>query len=1125
MKITKKYIYTCTVNREHEIDTKLRICKNCNGQLSITCLSCNNTFIGSTTFHSCNKKRKISDLDTINKSTLQKSIEEKKRRINALETKISDQNKSIFDLERTVKKLYTTIDEKNNEIETNSKIIELLKNKCYEQEKIIHNLKQKINEYEVFLKFYNLNYDLNLEMNENETYYDVLYSKVCDICSFSFKPFESIYSKVHDKNVQIQKLKSIITYLMNENKKLNDQLSNQICSICKYAVGNFPEIQLNKKLIEINDDKLVVKVRLRNNVNSKVSPYFERFCAKLLHIGVPPSLLKNVLQTSFNELGIFPNAPLPSKDYYISLVFKYALLSDIQFYLKTKQKDYFLCTDECTKKFPYQVIALGTGDQYHVQNICKMNSKTTEEKINWIIKTEQFLSELLSHLNLKSFDENFYFMDNVIAHISDRGSNEVSLNNEIEKLQKNRNLDLISKAAYCSWHLLNTAVKSCITELYGGLENDPGLKLASSMIYEYYNNPRSMAFFYSATKIKSFNFKTVKECRIAVNIMDCPKLVTLLDVFKDFVEQEIKFCKITKRTAGENLLQLSIYLNSKEHLFSLCLHSIEAMKLVKPFLHSMKKTKKWITFYKGLNSATEKIDELSLNIDKIIQQKNDEIFGNNEYNTDLPPFPQQINFDDLKFQLSKMLKIWSQCLKKVSCEFKPGGKFGSLPEEIENRLLIVDNTNNISESVNSSWKYILRGKRSATHNYKVSLAKLLRNEFPSNQFLDSLSNEQIVLINKYVKKLRYEEKNKLNNSNKELLKAKEIVETYEKQTKQSDNSKESEQDDQLNTKLISSLKVSELDCLLKKHGLPRTGTKFLKQFRLESFLMYKTFDESKKKLLRESIENLLQNKTDITEIALKSVDSGDPIELDYDGPNLFMMDFESARRSQYYENTNEKRPGGREFYQFAEIELFSGYQFSSYCKRSVIEKIPNCPWRLNPSSPLIMNAPEPIKVIKAKQLFENLIYDEYENCIKMFWAQSNFDITMESDSHQESEIPILNYTYINALHFIKLLIPGLKSYKLDEVYKEFGFDKNQFRHHDALDDSIAAMKCLLFGIGIHLDYKKQPFTKNNIYDFILEYADKFDLQIESSKYFPQESINDEDGKEEEEEMYIYLEEL
>lgn len=131
----------------------------------------------------------------------------------------------------------------------------------------------------------------------------------------------------------------------------------------------------------------------------------------------------------------------------------------------------------------------------------------------------------------------------------------------------------------------------------------------------------------------------------------------------------------------------------------------------------------------------------------------------------------------------------------------------------------------------------------------------------------NLSSEELC-CNKEARELKQQSSrsSKLKSSQHELAKAIEVIVAYQNkqqslhpQDKQQTlgRNEESQQEIQLD---LESLKVREIDKLLKENNWPRNGNKAMKKFRLSSFVKFQKLSPEDKRKIRESISNMIKLK-------------------------------------------------------------------------------------------------------------------------------------------------------------------------------------------------------------------------------------------------------------------------
>ena len=105
-----------------------------------------------------------------------------------------------------------------------------------------------------------------------------------------------------------------------------------------------------------------------------------------------------------------------------------------------------------------------------------------------------------------------------------------------------------------------------------------------------------------------------------------------------------------------------------------------------------------------------------------------------------------------------------------------------------------------------------------------------------------------------------------------------------------------------------------------------------------------------------------------------------------------------------------------------------------------------------------------------------------------------FDMSVIRYSLDQYKLPYPSIDYLCTLKLAQKALPGLINYKLPTVARQFGFD---FRHHDALEDAMAAAEVL-----VHL-------LDNHGQGSIESLAEHFDIglgKIHSSGYWPCSSL-------------------
>ncbi len=895
------------------------------------------------------------------------------------------------------------------------------------------------------------------------------------------------------------------------------------CATCRFFNGNIattkvevadgcvqteePSISETIKTIsnlEFVDNRICFRARESDKQFGKLSLPMEYLSAKLASKQLLPIKINTILTTIFDVLGIQILGNLPSKEQHTIIMYRYVIYSDLYFLRRTEGRSFTAILDDFTRKYKAnQVFCLasqapdGTTEN-HIADISRIFHKDVKCKMHALLETRDYFA-YLQRIEVQSLtNDDCDILLRIHAKQSDRYVVEELLGEELDTYVKEHGKTGVV-AIYCAAHCANSAVEAGSSRRSpdGQAYHDMGYRLCRSMI-NFYRQNKSVRGYIQQTTGKLFFFSKESASRFYQNMTDMKTIFELIDVFKGAIEIQEQYEIATQKLPKKETIELKTMINCDEHITCLWVNVIEVCKLLRPYLQLLSKMKGAFQFFHALLSVVETMRGISKSPENFVFNENVHVYDEEYVMENMPMMRTNIKKELALKHIKTTLNAWTEVLDKVLVDFKAGGKYSN--PDTDRKLEFVPAVSCAAESVvGSSSVSRWQAPGASTHFHRCRI-KLTRNLFPPLSFIRALSVHDKQTINRYV----HEEimKNRERRVSEleamvELSRVRQVIMNHE-QKKMKENVESSvppttDRLEPINHHQADSLKGKRLLEYLKAYNIKRTGTADDQRFKLKTCLMFLEMTEQEKEQVRVNVNKIIGTPTNVFQQSINEIKSNADIAYDPEtNITSMMMDWEACYPSETFPRSQLKRPGGKQFYQAAKVNIFKGRSFSAYARRSYIKQIPGTQPRITADSPVIKNALMPNQVMEAWVRFDEQL-NAYGNVLLLYWASTYFDVNMLRDALEEAGLKNQPFvTYGNALKLFKMLIPGLQSYCLEDVHRVLGF--GQYDAHNALDDCLAAWRCLLFAVHCYMGVSEQ-LTEDSFHTTVLYLLEKFDAYL------------------------------
>jgi DNA polymerase III alpha subunit (gram-positive type) len=461
----------------------------------------------------------------------------------------------------------------------------------------------------------------------------------------------------------------------------------------------------------------------------------------------------------------------------------------------------------------------------------------------------------------------------------------------------------------------------------------------------------------------------------------------------------------------------------------------------------------------------------------------------------------------LAMKLAKAtLLCWSQKLEIIVSKFRPDGELYNAVTD-PSLLNIVLNNNDLGESSVATLSRSIKRAANATPSFHQMFVKLQRNVLPPFKFIMEVETpDDRAHIRKNARMERING-SKAKQSMKQSIKSlTELESAIEQQNIVDQSNIDAMIDEEMDSERalielstisetdVPSMLISQLKRLLQAANAKVTGLKHELMFRLQRIISIRTMPQEVPAMLRAHAQVLMLNisRSDSqrnSQLMQQEIEDETSLQLEEQKSVLLVMfDSETCYSSSKHAISRMERDGGRQWYQWSMVPLNSiGYD--CYARRSYITPVKGI--AITAHDPQVQLAPSAVSATKARLRWERK--QNADELIILYYARNEFDVYVDNDAMIEANVTRCHSIwYVNVMKLVKILMPGLKSYALENVYQKFGF--GTYNAHDSFDDCVATWKVLLYALSATFGIEN-VLSEEDVNNYILNIMEDFYLGV------------------------------
>jgi DNA polymerase III epsilon subunit-like protein len=591
------------------------------------------------------------------------------------------------------------------------------------------------------------------------------------------------------------------------------------------------------------------------------------------------------------------------------------------------------------------------------------------------------------------------------------------------------------------------------------------------------------------------------------------------DYLLEFVERELTMSKLEPShvQCTDSLIQLHAKVQSKQSKTICYVLLIEVVKVLDPWLKMVSKKSTAFAFADSIKQVATTLTDILNDSEKLYRflTQGDSFLFPIEYCSKhtVPSFRDEIDIDLGVAVLKATLQPWLVRANEIVAY-----REAIVKSKSEQQILILSNAlahSNQAESTVRLGSQSFHGAPHATGRYHDSHMVIVRNTIPPEEFVTMIPLHERKDIRTNCRRIeeKSERAERLRNSRALNDEATDKINEYKKrqlEREQLQQVREAAASELLfevveaKTDVVNSVELERkssttLANTCRGLSVKCSGTKLQLVQRIVAYYNYKKLKLEDAVTVREIVAKVVTevSSTDAANMMKSNSSVVDP----YEATRLVVVDFETAE------------PRFKAFYQVSVVDAIRNKIFTSFAKRGYFQKIPGkagLKFRMHANSPQIKNAPLGPNVTKARLSFEASL--NAGMLFIIFHARNNFDFYADIEALKEArELRGHNVTFLNFDKLVKELVPGLKSYALEELNTTFGFA--EYDAHDSLADCYATWRVLVFALQCWVGLER-VITKENFSTILEEAAAIYHCTIPmfAHYYLGSVELNDEDDE-------------